>query len=88
MDDHIAKEAILFDTYKDRLGSYNPQPMKFNLSQMLRQEVDFYSLITPFTHAEIDAVVKEIPPDRAPGPDGFNGALIKACWPISKHDIY
>ena len=55
---------------------------------MLRREVDFHSLITPFTHAEIDAVVKEMPPDRAPGPDGFNGAFIKACWPIIKHDIY
>lgn len=88
VDDHTAKEAILFEAYKNCLGSCNPQPKKFNLSKMLREDVDFDSLITPFTHEEIDAVVKDMPPDRAPGPDGFNGAFINACWPIIKHDIY
>ena len=29
-----------------------------------------------------------MPPDRAPGPDGFSGAFLKACWPIIKHDFY
>lgn len=62
--------------------------MRFNLSSLLRADVDFDSLTVPFTHDEIDAVVKEMPPDRAPGPDGFNGAFIKACWPIIKDDFY
>ena len=48
---------------------------------MLRDNVDFDSLTTPFTKVEIDAVVNDMPPDRAPGPDGFNGAFLKACWP-------
>ena len=55
---------------------------------MMRAEVDFDSLTVPFTHKEIDDVIKEMPPDRAPGPDGFNGAFLKACWPIIKHDFY
>ena len=37
---------------------------------------------------EIDDVVKEMPPDRALGPDGFNGAFLKACWPLIKEDFY
>lgn len=88
VDDHNGKESILFKAFKDRMGKNNPLDMKFNLSRLLREEVPFESLTTPFTHEEIDAVVKEMPPDRAPGPDGFNGAFLKACWPIIKQDFY
>lgn len=88
MDDHASKESILFETFRDHMGKSNPPHMKFDLSKMLRASVDFDSLTTPFTHEEIDAVVKEMPPDRAPGPDGFNGAFLKACWPIIKPDFY
>jgi hypothetical protein len=29
-----------------------------------------------------------MPANKAPGPDGFNGAFYKSCWEIIKHDIY
>jgi len=45
-------------------------------------------LSEPFSTAEIDIVVKEMPIDRAPGPDGFNGCFLKSCWPIIKEDFY
>ncbi|XP_073359822.1 uncharacterized protein [Aegilops tauschii subsp. strangulata] len=44
--------------------------------------------MAPFTKDEIDGVVKEMPVDRAPGPDDFSGLLLKACWPIIKEDFY
>lgn len=88
VDDYAAKEAILFEAFKERMGKSNPQAMKFNLSKMLQEEVNFASLTTPFTHEEIDVVVKEMPPDWAPGPNGFNGAFLKACWPIIEQYIY
>lgn len=88
VDDHAGKESVLFEAFKDRLGKTSPQPMRFNLSKLFRSQVDFDSLTTPFTHAEIDDVVKEMPADRAPGPDGFNGAFLKAGWPIIRTDFY
>ena len=42
----------------------------------------------PFSKEEIDAVVKEMPDDRAPGPDRFHGCFLKSCWPIIKEDFY
>jgi hypothetical protein len=44
--------------------------------------------MAPFTRKEIDDVIKEMPTDRAPGPDGFNGLFLKKCWHIVKHEFY
>jgi len=31
--------------------------------------------------------IKEMPPDKAPGPDGFTGRFYKSCWTIIKNDV-
>jgi hypothetical protein len=31
---------------------------------------------------EIDQIVKSMPPDKAPGPDGFNGLFLKKLLAI------
>jgi hypothetical protein len=36
---------------------------------------------------EISVVLKDMSSDHAPGPDGFNGAFFKKCWPIIKDDV-
>ena len=62
--------------------------MKFDLSRIIKKVEGLEELTTPFTHKEIDKVVREMPSDRAPGPDGFNGCFLKSCWHIIKHDFY
>jgi hypothetical protein len=42
----------------------------------------------PFTNDEIDQAIKEMPSERAPGPDGFNMQFIMKCWHIIKSDFY
>ena len=36
---------------------------------------------------EIKETIKSMPPDKAPGPDGFTGAFFKACWDIINDDV-
>ena len=36
---------------------------------------------------ELNAVVRHLSPNRAPGFDGFNGAFYKASWPIISSDL-
>ena len=58
--------------------SLNPD-MRFDLEQLIQVNMDFYSLIQPFSTEEIDRIVKDMPSDKAPGPDGFNGLFLKKC---------
>ena len=84
---HNHKAAIIWQSYKDRLGkSINPT-MLFNLDELI-QHHDLSALDAPFTVDEIEKVAKEFPTDRAPGPDGFNGMFLKKCWDIINQDFY
>jgi hypothetical protein len=51
-------------------------------------EANLDHLASPFMQSEIDKIIKSMPVDKAPGPDGFNGLFIKKCWSIIKSDIY
>jgi hypothetical protein len=88
VSDHAGKEAIIYDSFKERLGTANQPQMVFDLPSVIQPTPSLEELSTPFTTEEIDAVVRHLPPDKAPGPDGFNGQFLKSCWHIIKDDIY
>jgi len=62
--------------------------MQFDLPALINVNVDLNSLVAPFSREEIDLLIKQIPTDKAPGPDGFNGLFMKKCWQIIKEDFY
>jgi len=88
VEDHTGKEALLVQAYTQRPGTSNPMRMMFDLPTLIDPTENLDHLTLPFTIEEIDSVVKEMPVDRAPGPDGFSGLFLKACWPIIKEDFY
>jgi hypothetical protein len=51
--------------------------MQFDLAAIIKRVDDLDDLTIPFTKKEMDEVIKEMPGDRAPGPDGFNGLFLK-----------
>lgn len=79
--DHLPRAAILWRAFKDRLGQSFPTCSMLDLKSLV-QRVDLQDLDAPFTKKETDDVVMQLPSDKAPTPDGFNGAFIKACWNI------
>ena len=85
---HVAKEEIIYQYFKERLGTCQNPVMGFDLSELIEPTDCLDSLSAPFSCEEIDNVVKEMPTDKAPGPDGFNGQFLKSCWHIVKQDIY
>ena len=88
VEDRTGKEALLFHSFKQRLGTSSHNAVKFDLQIIIKRIEGLDELTVPFTQAEIDHVFKTMPADRAPGPDGFNGAFLKACWPTIKEDFY
>jgi hypothetical protein len=64
--------------------------MQFDPSSVVHknESIDFQSLEDPFTSEEIDDIVKHMPSDKSPGPDGFSGAFLKRCWPIVKKEFH
>eukprot|EP00253_Pinus_taeda_P011270 PITA_11270 len=47
-----------------------------------------WALRKTITMEEVEEAVKNMPNDKAPGPDGFNINFYKACWKIVKNDIW
>ena len=44
---------------------------KFNLPRLNKQEIEIMN--NPITSTEIEAVTKNLPKNKSPGPDGFTG---------------
>jgi hypothetical protein len=70
------------------MGSSISPEMQYNLDDLVLNHEGLDQILAPFTKEEIDNVVKHMPMDKAPGPDGFNGMFFKKCWHIIKQDIY
>lgn len=45
-------------------------------------------LIRDFTREEFQLAIKQMHPDKAPGPDGFNPAFFQRCWETVGNDIF
>nr|CAE04648.2 OSJNBa0061G20.4 [Oryza sativa Japonica Group] len=62
--------------------------MPFQLQDLFHANQSLASLDQPCGISELDKIIKNLPIDRAPGPDGFNGMFVKKCWPIICQDYY
>jgi hypothetical protein len=89
MTDHSRKTNLIWLAFKERLGTTNFSSINFDLNAHFPQAVaDLDVLVETFSKPEIDAVVKRLPSDKAPGPDGFNTDFLKHCWPVICEDFY
>jgi hypothetical protein len=64
------------------MGKSEGIDMQFDLAHIIKRVEGLDELTVPFTKKEMDEVIKAMPADRAPGPDGYNGMFVKKCWPI------
>jgi hypothetical protein len=43
----------------------------------LSRDEDLAALEAPFSNEEIDSIIANMPNNKSPGPDGFNGEFLK-----------
>ena len=61
----------LYGSKMDNLKEMDRFLEKFNLSRLNQEEI----MNNPITSTEIEAVIKNLPKNKSPGPDGFTGEL-------------
>ena len=89
---HLYKPAanggMLWGTFRDRMGVSTGIDMRFDLASLIETVDGLDNLSAPFSEDEINEVLKFLPTNRAPGPDGFTGLFVKRCWNIIKKDFF
>ena len=88
--DHESKAALLWESFRKRLGTTKDTHMHFYLESLygaVSNPQIFTDLEKQFTTEEINEVIKNLPSDKSPGPNGFNNEFIKACWDIVGDDV-
>jgi hypothetical protein len=76
--DHNEKAELIWQSFKQRLGTSNFNAVHFNLSAHFANQLDLSDLVQPFSTEKIDAVIRSLPSNKALGPDGFNTDFIKS----------
>jgi hypothetical protein len=62
--------------------------LNYDLASQFAAPPDLTVFVTPFTKLEIDSIVRSLPSDKAPGPNGINTDFGKHCWFIICSDFY
>lgn len=76
ISDHEQKAAILWEAYKERLGTSEFNSIEYEFNSILTSH-NLEMLDVAFSEEEIQAVIRGLPNSHALGPDGFNGSFIK-----------
>jgi hypothetical protein len=84
--DHDQKASLLWTAYKERLGVSEFRGISYDLGELL-SEHSLKNIGDDFGQDEIDLIIKSLPNNHVPSPNGFNGLFIKKCWNILKNDF-
>lgn len=87
VSDPSAMAAMFLKDFMQRMGCSNEIQMGFDLGTIIKKFDGLDDFTKPFSDEEVNLVIKQMPPDRAPGPDGFTGLFLKRCWEIIKDDF-
>jgi hypothetical protein len=89
--DQIVEELNAF--YQDLLTETNTnreeaiQKVTRHIPKLINSEQNI-ALIRPITQSEVDSAVKDMPPGKVPGPDGFTKDFFHYCWDMIKEDVW
>lgn len=85
--EHKEKEKIIHNHFSEVMGRPSTSNNDFNWEELGIESHALQDLNSAITEEEVWEAIKEMPNDKAPGPDEFTGMFFKKCWGIIKHSI-
>lgn len=85
--DERAKAEAAFQYFDEVLGTPPIRTLQLNLQVLSITSHNLTGLDNHFMEAEVWDVIRSLPPDKAPGPDGFTARFLQTEWPIIRHDV-
>ncbi|WVZ83331.1 hypothetical protein U9M48_030492 [Paspalum notatum var. saurae] len=85
--DQEAKLREGFKYFSKVMGEPSSWDKTLNWNSLGYNPADLSDLEKPLTEEEITSTIKELPAQKAPGPDGFIGEFYKHCLPTLKQDL-
>ena len=83
--DEISKEVDNY--FSNMFGTAPRRGHPINLDSLQWTTRDLSHLEAPFTEEEVERVVKKMPLNKAPGPDGFTVRFYSSSWHIIKGNL-
>lgn len=84
---HDDMQKIVWEYFHKLIGTPHQRSFTLNLPVILPSAADLDVLELPFTEWEVWHTIRQIPSDKAPGPDGFTSRFYKECRTVIKEDI-
>ena len=78
---------VVDNFYGDLFGHALARAHCLDLDKLEPPSKQLEHLERPFLAQEVERVVKAMPLDKAPGPDGFIGRFYATCWHIIRDDF-
>lgn len=86
LSSHNEKAAAVDQFFSNLIGTVD-RDQTIDLEALGLSNHDFSKLNAPFSKKEVWETINGLPPDKAPGPDGFTRRFYRVCWHIIKKDI-
>lgn len=80
-------EEVFHDHFVNLLGKPIDRAHSLDLSYINISSHDLQDLEASFSKEEVWEAIRCLPPEKAPGPDGFSALFYQRCWGIIKQDI-
>ncbi|KAM3020904.1 hypothetical protein ACUV84_040901 [Puccinellia chinampoensis] len=85
--DQQEMEELATEFFTDLIGQPKERVEEINLDALGLSRLNLDDLEANFTEEEIWSVVKNLPADKSPGPDGFSVLFFQKCWATIKVDF-
>lgn len=85
--DEMAKAELAFSYFDDILGMPPNRTIAVKLAALGINTHNLTGFEDCFTEAEVWGVIKSLPTDKAPSPNGFTTRFLQTTWPVIRHDV-